>query len=204
MFCVSDTIYIFDTIINKNKPLDTENRGKANVNLSIDSNVLDVIRDEAKQNGTSVNSKVNTILSNYVTFYKKAEEFESITLSREYFQFALDNIDEQNHVDFFNNYLSGIIQTFLANVKAPVTFDNIIKHFLQNVGVKAGAQKTVSHFVDHDGRDCILLTHVYDIKWSRITCNSLVKQIENLLNCHCECKSMPKSVIIKIMEKHVR
>ena len=94
---------------------------KTTVNLFIDKNIINEIRKEADNKGISLNSRLNNILTDYVWFYKRAEEFQSVTFPKEYFQFVLDNIDEQKLTEFFDTLLSGLIPTVLLDFKVPIT-----------------------------------------------------------------------------------
>lgn len=49
---------------------------KTTVNLFLESDILDEIRKEAKQRGISLNSRINSILTKYINFYKRAEEID--------------------------------------------------------------------------------------------------------------------------------
>ncbi len=190
--------------IDKNSVTKETKTSKTNVNLSLDSQVIEAIREEADESGTSLNYRINTILKKYIQLYKKSEEYETLILPKEFFQFALDNIEENKMIEFFNNILSGMIPTILHHFGVPITLENIIKYFLSNVGSGAGAHSGATQYTDEEGHKCIVLRHVYTLKWSKIICSTLSKQIADLLHCHCECETLPKSVIIKILEKNIQ
>jgi hypothetical protein len=177
---------------------------KTTINLSFDSNLLESIRKEAKERGLSINSRINGILRDYVLFYKRAQEFESVTFPKDYFQFALDNIEEEKLVAYFDRLLSGLIKTVLSDFKVPISLENIVKYFLEYVAVKSNGYNAVTYYLDEKGYPCVVLRHSWDIKWSRCACSTLAKHIADLLHCHYECEALPKSIIIKIVEKNVR
>ena len=177
---------------------------KTTINLSVDTNVLGVIRKEAEQKGVSVNSRINTILTDYTMFYKRAEEFESVTFPKEYFEMALEYIDEKKLEEYFDTLLSGLIKTVLMDFGVSINLENTIRYFLQAVAVKSNGYNSVTHYVDENDHDCIILRHSWNIKWSRVACCTLAKHIGNLLHCHYECEPLPKSIIIRILERLIR
>lgn len=75
---------------------------KITINLSFGSEILGIIREEAKQKNVSLNQKINSILTDYVYFYKRAEEFESVTFPKDYFELVLDIIDERKLKEYFD------------------------------------------------------------------------------------------------------
>ena len=51
---------------------------KLTVTFAIDEKILNELRNDAEFNGISLNSKINNILTKYVTFYKHAEEIVAL------------------------------------------------------------------------------------------------------------------------------
>ena len=62
-------------------------------------------------------------MKKYIQLYKKSEEYETLILPKEFFQFALDNIEENKMIEFFNNILSGMIPTILHHFGVPITLE---------------------------------------------------------------------------------
>jgi hypothetical protein len=177
---------------------------KSTISLSLHTKILDIIRRESKEKGISINSRINNILRDYVTFYKRAQEFESVTFPKDYFQFVIDNVDEEKLNEYFDRLLSGLIETVLRDFEVPISLENIVKYFLEYVAVKSGGYNSVTHYVDEHEHHCIVLRHSWNIKWSRSACKTLAKYIAQLLHCHYECEALPKSIIIRILEKNIK
>jgi hypothetical protein len=175
---------------------------KSTITLAIDSDVLMEIRKEAEARGLSINAKINTILTKYVIFYRRAEELDSQTVPNKTFRFLLDNIDEVKLLQEFKSNAMDIVHSLHLEQNTPLTLDNLVKFTVEGIGLNAGVFHSFSYFKDEFGDPTLVLKHNYGIKWSRIIGAGYSYMIENVSNYPARCaKILQSSVVIRILEK---
>jgi hypothetical protein len=182
--------------------LEVKDKPKANVNLSIDSHILKIIRAEAQEKGISLNSRINAIMSKYVNFYKRAEEVDdTCIIPKKYFQFAIDNIDEKDNRAQVAEMHRIWIPALFNELNIPFTLDNFIKYAVKQVGVNSRTIDSMTNYTDDEGNIILAFTHRFGLKWSKALSAGVATVIEELLHYKTECSNFSASFTIKIMKR---
>jgi hypothetical protein len=175
---------------------------KTTVNLFLESDILDEIRKEAKQRGISLNSRINSILTKYVQFYKRAEEVDdTYVIPKKYFQFAIDNINEEDNISQVTEMHRLWVPAFLNDLNIPFTLENFVKYAAMQVGINSRTIDNVTYHRDEEGNHILAFTHRFGLKWSRVLSSGLVTFIEELLHYRTEHSIYHGSFVIKVLER---
>jgi hypothetical protein len=81
---------------NNNKAPFAKSNKKSNITLAIDTEIQNMLKNIAEGEGLSINSKINSILWKYMTFYKYVEQDSSLIIPLRSVHFFIENIDEGN------------------------------------------------------------------------------------------------------------
>ena len=84
----------------------SKKRKKSNITLSIDTEIANLLKDIAEGEGLSMNSKINSILWKYMTFYKYVEEDNSMIIPSRSVYFFIENISEEKWIQEYIDKLS--------------------------------------------------------------------------------------------------
>jgi hypothetical protein len=76
---------------------------KTTVNLFIDQEVLEQIRDYSIRNGVSLNAKINTILAKYTNYFHRVEELRYVIIVPRQWTVFLDMLDEYKTIEFMKH-----------------------------------------------------------------------------------------------------
>jgi hypothetical protein len=186
--------------------LSAENEPKASkkttVNLFLESSILAEIREEAKQKGVSLNSRINSILTKYVQFYKRAEEVDdTCIIPKKYFQFVIDNIEEEKNIAQISEMHRLWIPALFNDLNVSFTLENFIKYAFRQVGINSRTIDNVTYHLDEDGNHILAFTHRFGLKWSRAASFAVATVIEELLQYRTERSIYPGSFVIKVLER---
>lgn len=95
-----------------NKARSAKSNKKSNITLAIDSEIQSVIKNVSEAEGLSVNSKINSILWKYISFYKYVEQDTSLIVPSRSVNFFVENIDEDKWIKEYSDMLEEIIPFF--------------------------------------------------------------------------------------------
>jgi hypothetical protein len=166
---------------NKKAP-STKSIRKSNITLAISTEVLNALKNIAEGEGLSINSKINSILWKYVSFYKYIEQDSSLIIPSRSVNFLIENIDEQKWVQEYSDTLEEIVPFFFLELKAEQTVENTLKLVFDRLLAYGGSYKGYSCHVDNDGYLNLVFRHEYGIKWSRILSTVYTRFIQRMLN----------------------
>src|SRR5919107_5954822 len=93
---------------NNKKPSFSKNGKKSNITLAIDTEIQNMLKNIAEGEGLSINSKINSILWKYVSFYKYIEQDGSLIVPSRSVHFFIENIDEEKWIEEYSNMLDEI------------------------------------------------------------------------------------------------
>src|SRR2546425_2561072 len=93
---------------------DLKNKSKANVTLSVDSNILRQLRTQAESQGLSVNAKINSVLQKHASFYQHTERQAAVTVPRRVYGEIVDLIDEDKLQKLVQSTVAEITSSLLA------------------------------------------------------------------------------------------
>ncbi len=130
----------------------------------------------------SVNSKVNSILCKYISFYKYVEQDRSLIVPSRSVRFFVENIDEDKWMEEYSEMLEEIVPFFFLELKTAQTLENTLKVVFDRLLAYGGSYKGYSCHVDKDGNMNLVFRHEYGIKWSRILSAVYTRFIQKTLN----------------------
>lgn len=95
-----------------NKAPSVKSNKKSNITLAIDTEIVNTLKNIADGEGLSVNSKINSILWKYMSFYKYVEQDTSLIIPSKSVNFFIENIDEEKWIQEYSNTLDEIVPFF--------------------------------------------------------------------------------------------
>jgi hypothetical protein len=167
---------------NKNKSSFSKNGKKSNITLAIDTEIQNVLKNIAEGEGLSTNSKINSILWKYVSFYKYVEQDGSLIIPSRSVNFFIENIDEGKWIQEYSDTLEEIVPFFFLELKTEPTPENTLKVVFDRLLAYGGSYKGYSCHMDNDGYLNLVFRHEYGIKWSRILSTVYTRFIQRTLN----------------------
>lgn len=174
---------------------------KLTITLALDERIVKQIRMDADDSNQSLNTRINSILTKHVKFYRMMEASGSGILHPTLIQFIIDEMDENKFIAHWKSVGLPLVRSFFAQQGWALTIDSFINHYLE-LASYAGVITRVTKYIDaDDGKTCIFLSHAYDTKWSRIIGAAYSSEIQHLLNVQTRIRVFPDGVEIKILEK---
>jgi len=167
---------------NNKKSVSSKKGKKSNITLAIDTEIQNVLKNIAEGQGLSMNSKINSILWKYITFYRYVEQDGSMVIPSRSVNFFIENIDEQKWVDEYSDTLEEIVPFFFLELKIEQTLENTLKVVFDRLLAYGGSYTGYSSHVDNDGYLNLIFRHEYGIKWSRILSRVYTQFINRTLN----------------------
>ncbi len=165
-----------------NKAPSAKSNKKSNITLAIDTEIVNMLKNIAEGEGLSINSKINSILWKYISFYKYVEQDSSMIIPSRSVNFIIENIDEEKWIQEYCDALDEVVPFFFLELKTVHTLENTLKVVFDRLLVYAGAYKGYSCKVDNDGYLNLVFRHDYGIKWSRILSAAYTWFIQKTLN----------------------
>jgi hypothetical protein len=95
-----------------NKAPFAKNNKKSNITLAIDTEIQIMLKNISEGEGLSINSKINSILWKYITFYKYVEQDSSLIVPSRSVHFFIENIDEDKWIEEYSSMLQEIVPFF--------------------------------------------------------------------------------------------
>jgi hypothetical protein len=160
----------------------TKSFKKSNITLAIDTDVQNMLKNMAEGEGLSINSKINSILWKYMTFYKYVEQDSSLIIPARSVPFFIENIDEGKWIEEYSDTLEEIVPFFFIELKTPRTLENTLKAVFDRLLSYGGSYKGYSCQADEDGNINLIFQHEYGTKWSRILSAVYTRFIQKMLN----------------------
>jgi hypothetical protein len=155
---------------------------KSNITLAIDTEILNLLKNISEGEGLSINSKINSILWKYISFYKYVEQDGSLIIPSRSVNFFIEHIDEEKWIQEYSDTLEEIIPFFFLELKVERTLENTLKVVFDRLLAYGGSYKGFSCHLDKDGYMNLVFRHEYGIKWSRILSAVYTRFIEKTLN----------------------
>src|ERR671916_797768 len=165
-----------------NKAPSARNNKKSNITLAIDREIQTVLKNISEAEGLSINSKINSILWKYISFYKYVEQDSSLIVPSGSVDFLIENIDEDKWIKEYSEMLEEIVPFFFLELKAAETLENTLKVVFDRLLAYGGSYKGFSCHVDKDCNMNLVFRHEYGIKWSRILSAVYTQFVQKTLN----------------------
>jgi len=175
-----------------------QTNSRVDITLALDSGVLDEIRNDAHVQASSVNAKINSILTKYVMFYKHAETRSCLFVPAIMHSKIIDMIDEHKLVEILKKRNLDEIPTLLAHDNIAPTVENFNEKFFSKLFLMAGLYSRFRYNTDEKGYRFLLFEHKYNIKWSRIIGEVFSYLIEIILNIHNTVHVSPNVILIRL------
>jgi hypothetical protein len=137
---------------------------KSNITLAIDTEILNMLKNIAEGEGLSINSKINSILWKYITFYKYVEQDSSLVIPSRSVHFFIENIDEDKWIEEYSDMLNEIVPFFFLELKTPPTLENTLKVVFDRLLAYGGSYKGYSSHLDNDGCLNLAFRHENGVK----------------------------------------
>jgi hypothetical protein len=169
---------------NDKKISSTNKSKKSNITLSIDTETGNMLKNMAEGEGLSMNSKINSILWKYVTFYKYVEQDSSLIIPSRSVRFFIENIDEDKWIEEYSDTLEEIVPFFFLELKTAQTLENTLKVVFDRLLAYGGSYNGYSYHMDKNDNMNLVFRHEYGIKWSRILSAVYIRFIQKTLNQH--------------------
>ena len=142
-------------------------RTKTNVTLSLNKDLYDSLLHEATSEGISLNSKINSILTKNVIFYRYEDHVGSIIIMPEIVSFFIESTNENEMIELLQNHMSNQILPFLKMNNMELNLKNLIENFFQRVFLWSGFYNSFNYDINENQLQ-LIFRHRYGIKWSRI------------------------------------
>jgi hypothetical protein len=155
---------------------------KSNITLAIDSEIQKVLKNISEAEGLSINSKINSILWKYISFYKYVEQDSSLIVPSGSVNFFIENIDEDKWIKEYSEMLEEIVPFFFLELKSAQTLENTLKVVFDRLLAYGGSYKGFSCHLDEDGNMNLVFRHEYGMKWSRILSAVYTRFIQRTLH----------------------
>jgi hypothetical protein len=191
----------------KNRKSGTDVTGatkKSTITLAIDEHVLTPIRNDSELQGLSINSKINAILAKYSLHDRYVERHQPVVITGKIVQFLIDSLDEEVIVEQMKTFMHDTIPTDLIEESFRPTLGNWIKYIFGGMCLYAGTFQNFRHYSDQEGCLCLVFSHNWGIKYSRILNTLFSELFEKMLNYHTSATIHPTTLILKILERNVR
>jgi hypothetical protein len=175
---------------------------KTNITLAVESDTINTLKQEAQTHNTSVNARVNRILSDYAVFGRYFAQKKPIMIAPQIFEHLLDAVDDQVWLESWEITFSEVIPQVFELSGLDCTLENLAGHVIGNIGIKMGAFDRISY--DHDQSEkaaYLVLVHRYNTKWSRILACVLSNLLESKFKCIVKQEISSNAVRIIINQK---
>jgi hypothetical protein len=174
---------------------------KVTVNLFIEEDVVNSLRKDALNKGISLNAWINAILSKYVYFYKRAEEYESCIITSRQFSVFLESMDEDSAAEIMSSDGTAAIASYMQHHNMPITLENVIEFTFEKMVLATGVCTKFSQHIDQDGFRVLVFDHRYGIKWSRIISKVFSYLLEKTCGLSKSPSLLPNTVSLKVLQK---
>jgi hypothetical protein len=85
---------------------------KSNIILAVDTEIVNILKNISEAEGLSINSKINSVLWKYISFYKYVEQDSSLIIPSRSVDFFIENIDEDKWMQEYSDTLEEIVPFF--------------------------------------------------------------------------------------------
>lgn len=165
-----------------NKISSAKRSKKSNITLAIDNEIQSKLKDIAEAEGLSINSKTNSILWKYISFYKYIEKDSSLIVPSSAVDFFIENIDEGKWIEEYSKMLEEIVPFFFLELNIAQTLENTLKVVFDRLLLYSGSYKGYSCQVEKGDNMNLVFHHEYGMKWSRILSAAYTRFIQRTLN----------------------
>ena len=172
---------------------------KTTITLSIDTDILNSIKQDAEAKGLSINYRINAVLEKYEKFYKYMEMLESCIIPYNQFVKMLNLMDEEGLKNILANDGNSHAISALKQNRLPLTIDTLVEHIFKTGALYSGAYTSFHHYSDSGRGLCLVFDHKFGLKWARIIAASFARLIEMAVHLQAETEVLPYTVTIRLV-----
>jgi len=171
---------------------------KTNITLSIDSNVADQLRDDAAKESKSLNSWINELLTRHHIFYKHYESLEGVGIPGVIFKEMIDVVDEKQMMRWLHKANNEIWPAIMVKDNIPTDIVRFVDYSFGNIARMAGLFATFRHHIDNDSYLCLVFTHKFGLKWSKMIADVFSESLANLFRIEVQHRVTQNTVLLRI------
>ena len=172
---------------------------KTEITVSLDFKVVGEIRRKAVMEGTSMNSKVNSILNKHEVLYKPSEERGCIFVPQRIHLLMIEAVNEDKLTEVMLQINNNEIPSLFSSKGITPSLETLIDMLYERMFLWSGMYSNFTHYQDNEGYSCLVFDHKYTIKWSRVLAKVFSQQISSMLTVPPpEAKIWPNSIFLKI------
>jgi hypothetical protein len=158
----------------------SEKRSSISRSFRIDSEWLEILREEAEREGISVNALMNKVLQQYSRNYRHAGRYGVVILTRPTFSSIIGCCSEEALTATAKASGSNRTKDALRTLGIPSTHESLVTFIKNNLDEFAGWFK-FNHHVMED-KEMLHLRHVFGIKWSIFIAEAISTMFDFILN----------------------
>ena len=174
---------------------------KTTVNLSRDTDTFEALKKDAQDKKASLNAAINGILTKYVNFYKRAEEYGSAVIVSTQFAVFIELMDEEKTAEIMSRDGTATMIAYFQHNNIPITLDSIIDIAFATVSIASGVCTKFSQHRDEEGYRCLVFDHRYGIKWSRIVSKVFSYLLKATCNVDTSVNVLPQTISLRILQR---
>jgi hypothetical protein len=157
-----------------------EKRRTFSRSFRIDAEWMEVLQEEAKREGISINSLVNKVLQQYSRHSRYFERYGVVMLSRPTFSSMIRCCSEDALIEIAKVVGSTNVKDALRTLGIPSKHDSLVAFIKDNLGESAGWFKFNHHIMKN--KEMLHLRHVFGNKWSIFIAEAISTMFETILN----------------------
>jgi len=171
---------------------------KTTINLSVDSDIIDELKEESKSKGRSLNAHIGSILVNHVNFFRHALNLEAVMFPQDLWASFLEVMDKETIVDVLEKYGTPSVISVFSHNNVPNTIDNMIKYCFEGIALLTGCYSSFNHYMNDKGETCLVFDHRFNEKWSEILAEVYSDMIEKMLNQKSSSVISPNTLLLRV------
>jgi hypothetical protein len=179
----------------------TENKSKkTTVNLSVDSNIIDKLKEESSFKGLSLNAHISSILDRHVNFFSHALNHGVVMFPSDQWAAFLEVMDKKTIIEILENIGIPTVLSLFSHNNVPITVDTMIRYCFERIALLTGCYSSFNHHKNENGEICLVFEHRFNNKWSEILAEVFSDMIEKTLGQKCTSVTNPNTLLLKIMQ----
>ncbi len=174
---------------------------KTTITFAIDNEILQIIREDAKNEGTSLNAMLNNILFKFIWLYRIAEKEGAAVIASKTLSFIIDNIEEDKWLEHYRYVILDLLPSLLLENNFKMTLSNTILFLFGKLLLYSGPYSGFSYYFDGRGSLNLVFRHQLGIKWSRVISVVYAEFIEKYLGFHTTKVTSETRAVLQLIEK---
>ncbi|MFQ5919040.1 MAG: hypothetical protein ACE5I4_03205 [Thermoplasmata archaeon] len=157
--------------------MNTESKKSVVRSIRIPKELDDLIREDAKDAGVTVNALISSALNRYAEWDRYAERFGFVSVSQYAFRALIEAIEEEKLMDIAENFAPSASREVALHWYKQVNFEAFFRFLL---AVFRYGRLGEHHIETSAEEDTLTLHHELGPKWSRLLSRSLQTSFESI------------------------